>query len=337
MVGNNNLSSSIAVLGAGSWGTALAIALARKHHQVFLWGRDASHIANLQQTGCNQKYLPNANFPANLIPHADLEWVLQHVVGVLIVIPSHGFSACLAQLKPLLKKHHQLAFATKGLDPDSGKFLHELVIEYLGQRDIAVLSGPSFAAEVAEQKPTAVTIAANSLRYAQQWQAYFHTPYFRVYTSTDLVGVAIGGAVKNVLAIAVGISDGLGFGMNARAGLMTRGFTEMRRLGKALGAEEETLLNLAGLGDLILTCSDNQSRNRRFGIALGEGKSLIEAKQMIARTIEGINTSQEIFQLATQYQIEMPICEQVFQVLYHHQTVQKAVQTLLARIPKDEN
>lgn len=326
----------IAVLGAGSWGTALALALARNGREVRLWGHDSVHIARLQADRENRRHLPGAAFPDSLRAIAELPTALAGVRDILIVVPSHGFRGLLEQLPPLLGPEQRVAWATKGLDARSGNLLHEVAGEVIGPRPLAVLSGPSFAREVADALPTAVVVASSDCAFATDLAQAFHSPSFRVYTSTDITGVELGGAVKNVLAVATGVSDGLGFGANARAGLITRGLAELMRLGAAMRADPQTLMGLSGVGDLILTCTDDQSRNRRLGLALGRGQSLEEAIAAIGQTVEAVRTAQEVHKLAARIEVEMPICEQVYRLLRGQITPLQAVQNLMQREQKAE-
>ncbi len=330
-------SHSILVLGAGSWGTALALVLARNGHSVKLWGHSASHIAEMQRTRQNQRYLPNITFPDTLSPISDYHTALAETEDLLISIPSHGFRALLTAIAPILPTNARLCWATKGLETPSGLLLHQVVQDCV-QREIAmaVLSGPSFAKEVALNLPTAVTIAANDSDYGQHLVELFHNATFRPYRSQDMIGVQIGGAAKNAIAIAVGIADGLGLGANSRAALITRGLAEITRLGDMLGAQRDTLMGLAGLGDLVLTCTDNQSRNRRFGYALGQGIATEQALTEIGQVVEGIHAAQQIMQVAQTLQIEMPIVEHVYQVLQQQLTPRQAAEQLLARELKSE-
>lgn len=329
-------SKPIAVLGAGSWGTALAIHLARINSHVRLWSHDAMQVSAMEATRCNSRYLPNILLPENLQLSDSLEKTLEDVRDILVVVPSHAFRDVLNQIKPHVDANTRVAWATKGLDPKQHELLHTVAHEILGKLPFAVLSGPSFAKEVALELPTAVTIASSSQDFATELLSLFHSKTFRVYTSTDVIGVELGGAMKNVLAVAVGIADGLGFGANTRAALITRGLAEMTRLGLALGGYQATFMGLAGVGDLILTCTDNQSRNRRFGIALGAGKSKEVAEKEIGQVVEGVRTAAEIYHLARQAGIEVPICERAYQVLYSGLSPKEAVTLLLSREPKAE-
>ena len=329
---------AIAVVGAGSWGTALAVLLARNGETVSLWARDPGHAARMEQDRVNERYLPDVELPAGLAVHGELDAALAGARDVLIAVPSHAFAGCLDAVVPALAAHGVLAWATKGFEPDTGRFLDALVVERLGEdRPRALLSGPSFAGEVARGLPTAVTLAGSDAGETRRLAARFHGGEFRVYTTDDLIGVQVGGAVKNVLAIASGIADGLGFGANARAALVTRGLHEVTRLGVRLGGRAETFVGLAGLGDLLLTCTDDQSRNRRFGIALARGNTVAEAEAAVGQVVEGLGNTRETVRLARRVHVEMPIASQVEQVLYHGVAPEAAVRALLARAPKPES
>ena len=328
----------IAILGAGSWGTALAILAARNGCQTLLWGHNPEHMLALATDRQNIRYLPNLPFPDNLQVTSALSDVATFSNLILICVPSHAFKKTLISLKPYSSIDIQIAWASKGFNPDDGCLLHEIVAEiFTEQTPAAILSGPTFAREVAANLPTALTIASAQPDFAKQLSTILHGGLFRIYTSSDVIGVEVGGAVKNVLAIAAGIADGLGFGANTRAALITRGLNEIIRLGVVLGGKQETFMGLAGLGDLILTCTDNQSRNRRFGLALGLGKNRNDAIQEIGQEIEGISAARETFLLAKKYGIEMPITEQTYKVLYEDLAPLTAVQNLLSREQKAES
>lgn len=328
---------SVGVLGAGSWGTALAMLLASSGKPVTLWARNPLQVAAMQRDRVNARYLPDQSFPDSLSITSDLAAVVSDTRDVLVAVPSHAFRSTLVAIKGALTDRHRLAWATKGFEHGSGKLLHEVVKEELGDAlATAVISGPTFAREAALGLPTAVTVASTDSEYASQLAARLHTETFRAYTSSDVVGVEIGGSVKNVLAIAAGIADGLGFGANTRAALITRGLAEMMRLGVSFEAHAETFMGLAGLGDLVLTCTDNQSRNRRLGLALGKGQSLEEALASIDQVVEGVQTAREVHQLAMQHNVDMPITEQVCLVVNGEQTPRDAVHALLARQQKPE-
>jgi glycerol-3-phosphate dehydrogenase (NAD(P)+) len=327
----------ITVLGAGSWGTALAVLIARNGRRVHLWGPDAARLATLQHERENRRYLPGIRFPEHLNTRDDLAAACRESNDILVAVPSHAFRATLEALVPHRRDGALLAWATKGLEPRSGKLLSEVVRESLGDgRDTAVISGPSFAREVAIGLPTALTAAAAETAVAEAVAAWLRSDRLRVYTSCDVAGVQLGGAIKNVIAIAAGISDGLGFGANARAALITRGLAELTRLGVALGGRAETFMGLTGAGDLILTCTDNSSRNRRLGLGLGEGRPLAAMLATIGQEVEGVATARELHQLAARRGIEMPITEQVYRVLYEDVAPQAAVEALLSREPKPE-
>jgi len=329
--------ATVTVLGVGSWGTALALLLARNGHTVRLWGHDPEEVAPLRRERENQRYLPGIPFPAALTAGADLVAAVAGVELVLVAVPSHAYRETLAQLRRSLPATAVLAWATKGLEPGSGRFLHQVTDEVLGEAwPTAVISGPSFASEVARGLPTAVTVAARDVDYARWVAARLHGSNLRAYTSSDVIGVELGGAIKNVLAIAAGVADGLGFGANARAALITRGLAEMTRLGLVVGGRRETFMGLAGIGDLVLTCTDDQSRNRRFGLAIGRGETTAVAFAAIGQVVEGAATAREALRLAQRYGVEMPITEQVDQVLHHGQNPRQAVEILLARDPKPE-
>ncbi|OAI03075.1 NAD(P)H-dependent glycerol-3-phosphate dehydrogenase [Methylomonas methanica] len=329
---------SISILGAGSWGTALAVQAARNGCDTLLWGHNPTHIAALKQTGENKRYLPGVHFPENLQFTDNLTEAVAFSSVLLISVPSHAFRDSLAQIKPMLSASSRIAWATKGFDCQDGALLSEVAAQVLGANiESAALSGPTFAQEVAADLPTALTIASTSESFAAQLSERLHNQRFRIYTSNDIIGVQVGGACKNVLAIAAGIADGLGFGANTRAALITRGLTEIMRLGIKLGGQADTFMGLAGLGDLILTCTDNQSRNRRFGLALGQGKDQKYALSEINQEVEGVSAAREAHRLSQKYGVEMPITEQVYKVLFEHLPPKQAVQNLLTRDQKPES
>lgn len=324
----------IAVLGAGSWGSALAMLLCQKGHDVILWGKNSTEMAAMQEKRCNVTYLPNLIFPDNLKLTSDLAEAVANVDDILLVIPSHVYAEFLPKLKPLLNKKIGIATASKGFC--NGKCLHKAIEEYLPNHLIAVISGPSFAGEVAEGLPTAIVVASENESYADKWINYLSSDRFRPYKSADVIGVEIGGSVKNVLAIATGIASGLKMGSNAQAAIITRGLAEIARLGVAMGAQAETFMGLAGLGDLVLTATDSQSRNRRFGYAIGSGKTAEQAQTEIGQVVEGVFATQEVHELAKKYHVEMPIVEQVYNVLFNHLSPKVAAKELLGRDLKAE-
>ncbi|CAI2009416.1 NAD(P)H-dependent glycerol-3-phosphate dehydrogenase [Serratia marcescens] len=334
----NTVNASMTVIGAGSYGTALAITLARNGHAVVLWGHNPAQIQTLQQDRCNQAFLPDVPFPDTLLLEADLARALAASRDVLVVVPSHVFGDVLRQLKPHLRPDARIVWATKGLEAETGRLLQDVAREALGETiPLAVLSGPTFAKELAAGLPTAIALAATDAQFADDLQQLLHCgKSFRVYSNPDFIGVQLGGAVKNVIAIGAGMSDGIGFGANARTALITRGLAEMSRLGSALGADPSTFMGMAGLGDLVLTCTDNQSRNRRFGIMLGQGKGVQEAQHSIGQVVEGYRNTKEVLALAQRHGVEMPITEQIYQVLYCHKDAREAALSLLGRARKDE-
>lgn len=328
----------IAIFGAGSWGTALALLLSGNGHSVLLWGHLEDHMRVLAEDRCNRRYLPGVAFPDSLATTGELAAAAIFADLWLLVVPSHAFRALLETLLPLRCPTTRIAWATKGLELDSGLPLHAVVGEVLGvATPAAVLSGPTFAGEVAAGQPTAITVASQSADFAAELAALLHNPRFRPYTSTDIIGVELGGSIKNVLAIAAGVADGLGYGANARAALITRGLAEMMRLGMTLGGRPDTLMGLSGVGDLILTCTDNQSRNRRFGLGLGQGLSRDTVIQSIGQEIEGIPTTRIVHELARRHDLDMPITEQTYRILYEGLTPAEAVTNLLLRDPKPES
>ncbi|AOU99266.1 glycerol-3-phosphate dehydrogenase [Acidihalobacter yilgarnensis] len=327
----------LAVLGAGSWGTAVAVLLASNGRQCLLWSRDPAHAACMAATRRNARYLGDIPLPAGVEPTGDLDAVLDRASDLVIAIPSAGFTTFVEGLRGRLADNARLAWLTKGLAHDTADTLDCVIASVLGEDRLrAVISGPSFASEVARGQPTAVTVASPDIAFAETVAGWLRNPVFRVYTSDDMLGVELGGALKNVLAIAVGISDGLGYGANARAALITRGLAELMRLFQAAGARPETLMGLSGLGDLVLTCTDDQSRNRRLGLALGRGESLTSALQAIGRVVEGVTTAEGVMRVAGRYGVELPICEQVYGVIHRDMPAQDAVQALLTRDPRPE-
>lgn len=329
--------STCVVLGAGSWGTALAIQLARVALPTLLWGRDAKHLAELQRDRRNARYLPDAPFPEHLRIEPDLKAALQVSRDIIVAVPSHALRGMLQEIAPHLQANARVAWATKGFELSTGLLPHQVAREVLGERvPTAVISGPTFAREVGAGLPTAMTIAASDPAYAAELAQRFSGEHFRAYTSTDITGVEVGGAIKNVMAIGAGISDGLGFGANTRIALIARGLVEMTRLGVALGARKETFMGLAGLGDLVLTCTDNQSRNRRFGLALASGEDVNAAQKTIGQVVEGVLAARAVHDVAQRAGVEMPICEQVYRVVYEGVAPKDAVKELMTRALKPE-
>jgi glycerol-3-phosphate dehydrogenase (NAD(P)+) len=325
------IATPVAVLGAGSWGTALAVLLARRGIATTLWGRTPQIVVDMATARCNARYLPALPFPDALALSGVLEPVVRDAGLVLVAVPSHAFAALLADIAPWLAPETGIAWATKGFDPASGRLLHELVAERLPDHRAAVLTGPSFAREVAAGLPSAITVHSANADFAHALAELLHTPRFRAYAGTDVIGAELGGAMKNVLAVAVGVSDGMELGLNARAGLITRGLAEMMRLGAALGARPETLMGLAGLGDLVLTTTGDLSRNRRLGLYLGRGEPLSRAVADIGQVVESLQTVDTVMQLAAGHDVELPISALVQRVLHEEITPDQAMRLLLGR------
>lgn len=315
---------TIAVLGAGAWGSALALVLARNGHEVRLWEFDEALYRYLLSHR-EAKWLPGQPFPDNLIPMHDLAATLNEADATLLVVPSHVLALTLEAMKPHWTPGRGLAWATKGLAPPD-QLLSEVVTRVLGESPQAVITGPTFAYEVAKGMPSAVLVASQNDEFAQTWKSLFSCSDFYVELGQDIMGAQIAGVVKNVLAVAVGMSDGLGFGANTRAAIMTRGLQEMMALGESMGAQASTFLSVAGVGDLILTCTDNQSRNRRFGLALGEGKTLAEAEKAVGLLVEGYHNTQSLYRLMKKQHLDLPIIEKMYAVLSEQCPPREAIQ-----------
>lgn len=332
-----NANAPIAILGAGSWGTALACQVARHGGDTVLWGRDQVVITAINEQHENPRYLPGLPLPANLRATADLAAAVAGAAWVLVVVPSHAFAETARALAPLLPAGIGVAWATKGFEPGSGRFLHEVAAEAFGPAvPLAVVTGPSFAKEVTQGLPTAVTVHGDDAGFVQQVAHALHGPAFRAYTGDDMVGAELGGAMKNVLAVATGVADGMALGLNARAGLITRGLNEMLRLAAAIGGRPETLMGLAGLGDLVLTSTGDLSRNRRLGLALGRGKGIAEAVAEIGQVVESIQTADEVMRQAERHGVELPISSAVRAVLHGELSPEAGLRQLMARDQKPE-
>lgn len=330
---------NVAVLGAGAWGTALAIHLAKVGHSISLWSHLPEQAAQLNEQRQNKQYLPGFELPENITVSSDLKVCVESVDAVLVVVPSHAFRQTLAALSSLMDASKlPISWATKGFEPETQKLLHDVANEVLGQdAKISVLSGPTFAQEVAKGLPTAMVSASYQLDQAEFWAQLFFSPSFRMYTQSDMLGVEIGGAYKNIMAIATGVSDGLQMGANARAALISRGMAEMMRLSGALGGQAETMMGLAGLGDLVLTCTDDLSRNRRFGFGLAQGDlSTEEVMNEIGQVVEGVKAVLAVKQVAVDLGLELPIMEQVYSLVTGETTPKNAVQSLMSRAFKAE-
>lgn len=327
----------VAVLGAGSWGTALAMQLVRAGTVPLLWDWDARHLEAMRVARRNEQFLPDYPLPQSLILEPDLERAVRAAEEVIVVVPSHAFVGVIRQIAPWLRPGQGVSWACKGLEPGTGQFLHEPAQQLFGDsRPLAVITGPSFAVEVAADLPTAITVAGTEPAYCARIARLLHGGNFRAYTSDDILGAELGGSLKNVLAIATGICDGMGLGDNARAALVTRGLAEMMRLGRVLGAREQTLTGLTGMGDLVLTCTGNLSRNRRLGLALGAGKTVDEAVAEIGQVVEGVKTAVEVWRLARRHGVEMPISEQVYGIVHQGLNPSQCLRDLLSREQKQE-
>ena len=334
---NEPTANPVAVIGAGSFGTALAIQLSRRGSCTRLWGRNAAEMNEADRMRHNPRYLADCEFPMTLVATGDLDAALRDAEDIVIATPSHALRATVELLKPRLIAGQGVVIACKGFEPGSGKLSHEVVAEVLDvSHPYAVLSGPTFANELGRGLPTAVIIASKIDEFAKRVAHRLNGGGFRAYTGHDVIGVELGGAAKNVIAIAAGTSDGLGFGSNARSLLITRGLAEIRRLGEKMGAQNETLMGLAGLGDLVLTCTDNQSRNRRMGLLLASGKTVSEASAEIGQVVEGIKAAPEVHRLAQRYGVAMPITEVACAVIEGRMTPREAFATLASRSVRAE-
>jgi glycerol-3-phosphate dehydrogenase (NAD(P)+) len=326
---------NITVIGAGAWGTALAISLAASH-RVTLWARDAAQIEAMRVTRYNQHYLPDILLPANVKLSADFSAALAAAELVIIAVPTAALRPTLLQLVQLPRRFNVL-WVCKGFEAETAKLPHQVAAEVLPEGfQYGVLSGPSFAQEVARGFPTALTLASADEEFARNTAQALHHAYLRIYASNDMVGVEVGGAVKNVMAIAAGICDGMGLGLNARAALLTRGLAEITRLGLKLGGRSETLSGLSGVGDLILTCTGDLSRNRQVGLLLVQQHDLPEILRRLGHVAEGVYTVREVHHLAQRLGVAMPICEAVYRILYEHIPAAEMVTTLLNRAPNLE-
>ena len=322
----------IAVLGSGSWGTALAIQFARTGRPTTMWGIERDEIRSMARERRNDAYLPGVPFPEPLAVTTRLDEALDAAEDVLIVVPSHAFRETLQRIRDAGATPGLVSWATKGFETASGLLPHQLAARMLDPGvPTAVISGPTFAAEVAAGLPSAVTIASADRSHAQRLAGAISTKTFRAYTSADIVGVEVGGATKNVLAIGAGISDGLGFGANTRIAMVTRGLMEMTRLGLALGAQRETFMGLSGIGDLVLTCTDDQSRNRRFGLRIAKGASVDDARKAIGQVVEGYYAAKAVRLVAARLNVEMPIVEQIYRIIYEGMAPRQAVTALMNR------
>ena len=330
MTEHQNQNPVVTVLGSGSWGTALAILLAGNGHKTRLWGIETDYIKEMVTARVNQRYLPGAHFPENLSLYHDLDQSIHQADDILIAVPSYAFREMIQSLSQKLPATMGISWATKGLDPKSGQLFHQVIKEELDEsRNLAVLSGPSFAIEVAKGLPTAIALASNSPSYAKKMAALLSNQNFKVDINDDLIGTQLAGAAKNVLAIAAGLSDGLGLGANTRAALLTRGLAEVARLGIEMGAQQSTFLGLAGVGDLILTGTDSKSRNYRLGLHLGKGMNVEQAQAEIKQVVEGVYSAEKIAHLAQLYQTDLPILAAVIALVKQQISPEEAVSAAL--------
>lgn len=327
----------ITVIGSGSWGTALAIMLAEHGHEVLIWARRQDAVDELTQQRTNQRYLPGVRIPDGIRATTEHKEAAEYAEILISAVPSRAVRGTMGDFAPYLKEGQILVNVAKGLEQESLHRLSEVIKEIAPQCEVCVLSGPSHAEEVARGIPTACLISCEKEEIARMVQEEFKNARFRLYTNTDMVGVEIGAALKNVMALAAGMSDGLGFGDNTKAALMTRGIAEMKRLGIAMGGKAETFAGLSGIGDLIVTCTSMHSRNRRAGILLGQGKSLQETLDEVKMVVEGVNTVQAACQLAEKYDVSMPITQVISQVLFEGKSAEDAVLELMTRDSKAED
>jgi glycerol-3-phosphate dehydrogenase (NAD(P)+) len=330
------MSERIGVLGGGSWGTALAILLAKKGYDVHMWLRDEEQLIDMNRTRINNKYLPDIILPPNLKLTNDLEEVNFNKDAIVLSVGTHGVREVLNNCKSYIKKDQIIVNVSKGIENESLLRISQIVEEIVPNSRYAILSGPSHAEEVAKNMPTTVVSSSGIKEVAEYVQDLFITPEFRVYANPDVIGVELGGALKNVIALGAGISDGLGCGDNTKAALMTRGIFEMARLGEKMGAQGSTFLGLAGIGDLIVTCTSMLSRNRRAGILIGQGIKTVDAIKQIGMVVEGIKTTKSTFDLSKIYNVDMPITEEIYGVLYEGKDVKYSVSNLMIRDKKHE-
>lgn len=326
----------IAVIGAGSFGTALALILKKNGHEVMMYARNEDNIKKMRATGQNKKYLPNCMIPKTLELTSNREEVANFGEIIIFAVPAKAIRQTATEFAPLFSAEQTIVNVAKGVEHGTHKRLSVVLKECIPQCEVCVLSGPSHAEEVANEIPTTCLVAAEHEATAKMVQQEFMSPRFRLYTNTDMVGVEIGAALKNVMAIAAGMSDGLGFGDNTKAAIMTRGMAEMKRLGIAMGGESETFSGLSGVGDLIVTCTSMHSRNRRAGILIGSGKTLAEAEAEIQMVIEGVYTVEVAQELSKTYDVEMPITNAVYSILFDNVKVDDALLQLMNRDGKSE-
>ncbi len=326
----------IAIIGSGGWGTAIAVHLAAKGFDVYLWSWIQEETDRLCRDRENVEFLPGVKFPKNIYCTHDMKECADGAELIVTAAPSPATRTTAKQLAPFVKDGQKIVNISKGLEEGSLLRLSSVYEEEIPNADISVMSGPSHAEEVSRGLPTTSVVAAHSIETARKIQDIFMSEMFRVYTSSDIIGVELGGALKNVIALCAGISDGLGYGDNTKAALMTRGLAEIARLGKAMGADEKTFMGLSGVGDLIVTCTSMHSRNRRAGILLGQGKSLKETLESVHMVVEGVNTATAAYEMAKKYGVEMPIVEEAYNILYNGKNAGEAVLKLMTREKRDE-
>jgi glycerol-3-phosphate dehydrogenase (NAD(P)+) len=330
------LKTRVAVLGGGSWGTALSVLLSKNCVDTGIWVRSDEQFNTMYNKRENPKYLPGVRLPEQLVISTDMDEILDDSNIVVLAVPTHSVRELLVQLQDKINKNRIIVNVAKGIENNSKKRISEIVKEYFPDNDFVALSGPSHAEEVAFDIPTTVVSASRNKKVAEYIQDVFSCSTFRVYTNPDVVGVELGGALKNIIALGAGISDGLGYGDNTKAALMTRGIYEMSKLGVALGADPDTFSGLSGIGDLIVTCTSMHSRNRRAGILIGQGLSMEKAAEEIGMVVEGIKTTKSTFELAGDIGVEMPITKELYNVLYKGADVRESVGKLMGRSMKHE-
>ncbi|MEK3886021.1 NAD(P)H-dependent glycerol-3-phosphate dehydrogenase [Bacillus sp. FSL K6-3431] len=334
-----NKKEKIAVIGSGSWGTALALVLADNNHQVALWTRNSDHASAINSERMNKKYLPGIQLPETIHASTSLEDVLENTETVVIAVPTKAIRDMMRKIVSIQQYAATYIHVSKGIEPDSLMRISEMIEQEVPQHlltDVVVLSGPSHAEEVGLRHPTTVTVSAKNMKNAEKVQDLFMNQHFRVYTNPDLIGVEIGGALKNIIALAAGISDGLGYGDNAKAALITRGLSEISRLGTKMGANPLTFSGLAGIGDLIVTCTSVHSRNWRAGNLLGKGQKLEDVLNNMGMAVEGVRTTKAAHQLAKKYQANMPITEALYGILFNGVNSKAAVDRLMGRLKTNE-
>ncbi|NJP38176.1 NAD(P)H-dependent glycerol-3-phosphate dehydrogenase [Alkalicoccus luteus] len=325
-----------AVIGAGSWGTALAGVLADNGHEVTIWARREEIADEINSKSTNSKYLPDIHLPQTIKAVTNIRIAAENADAVILVVPTKAMRAVLRDIRPYLREEALLVHASKGIEPESHLRISEIITQELERTDVVCLSGPSHAEEVCRRQPTTITCSSIHMELAEEVQDLFMNQFFRVYTNPDLIGVEIGGALKNIIAIGSGMTSGLGFGDNARAALMTRGLAEISRLGVKLGGNPLTFSGLSGLGDLIVTCTSHHSRNWRAGNMIGKGKTADEVENEMGMVVEGMRTAKAAYQLSKKLNIDMPITAELYAVLFEHKDVKKAVEALMGRVKKKE-